>query len=76
MSEHEQLTPEEQFVYDWQSDNLDGFRDKLIEAIECADKENREKLAQVYPLEVAAFRKYKYKRGWWKALKVKTGIKW
>ena len=60
-------------LIDWQYGKASSFVKYLFETIRVADGENRDKLAQVYRLEVQAYINYARKTGWWDKIVKKLG---
>lgn len=69
----EGLTPEEDWIVQWQYGYLGDFRKALFEAICRADETNLYKLNLGFPDEVAGYKKYAYVRGWWSEIQRKIG---
>jgi len=59
------FTPAEQFIFEWQYHLLGDFRQALIEAILRADKDNLDRLALGFPVEVMGYRAFSYVPNWW-----------
>ena len=66
------LTKGEAFIYKWQERMLGSFKRALRTAIALADDKNIEKLRLGFPVEVEAWEKYKYEKGWWDGVLAKV----
>ena len=69
----EELTPEEDWIVQWQYGYLDGFHEALFRAICQADEENLDRLSLGFPDEVSGYKKYIRQEGWWKEVQGKIG---
>ena len=67
----EKLTPEEDWIVQWQYEYLDGFHEALFRAICQADEENLDRLSLGFPDEVNGYKKYIRQEGWWKEVQEK-----
>ncbi len=65
------LTPAEQFIWDWEKEILGGFKKALLYTIQQADPHSLEKLRLGFPDEVEGYNSYRYIPGWWDAVKKK-----
>ena len=68
-----ELTPEEDWVTQWQYNLCGDFHHALFEAICLADQNNLFKLELGFPDEVRGYKKYSRESGWWKEVQRKMG---
>lgn len=68
----EELTPEEDWVYQWQYGYLGDFHSALFDAIKLADEKNLYRLWLGFPDEVNGYKKYTREEGWWQKVKEKV----
>jgi len=67
------LTPEEDWIMQWQYGFLGNFHEALFKAICAADEGNLDKLSLGFPYEVSGYRKYTQQKGWWQEVQKKIG---
>jgi len=70
-TQFKELTPEEDWIAQWQYHYLGDFHIALFEAICRADETSLYKLNLGFPDEVAGYKKYAYVSGWWQEVKRK-----
>ncbi len=68
-----ELTPEEDWIVQWQYRYVGDFHKALFEAICMADEKNLDKLTLGFPDEVSGYKKYTCQQGWWQEVKRKIG---
>ena len=67
------LTPEEDWIAQWQYHFLGDFHTALFEVICLADEGNLHKLSLGFPDEVNGYKKYSRQEGWWQEVQKKIG---
>ena len=73
MAIFEGLTPEEDWVAQWQYNHLGDFHGALFEAICRADERNLYLLSLGFPNEVSGYKTYANQEGWWQEVQRKIG---